>query len=47
MSEHYYERKMQEFFDLWLGNMTMDEYVKKFLDLIRYVACISEEKIKI
>jgi len=47
LSEHYYERKMQEFFDLRLGNMTMDEYVKKFLDLIRYVTCISEEKIKI
>ena len=38
---------MQEFFDLRLGNMTMDEYVKKFLDLMRYVTCISEEKIKI
>ena len=38
---------MQEFFDLWLGNMTMDEYVKKFLDLMRYVTCINEEKIKI
>ena len=38
---------MQEFFDLRLGNMTMDEYVKKFLDLMRYVACINEEKINI
>ena len=38
---------MQEFFNLRLGNMTMDEYVIKFLDLMRYVACISEEKIKI
>jgi len=38
---------MQEFFDLQLGNMTMDEYVKKFLDLIRYVTYISEENIKI
>ena len=38
---------MQEFFDLRLGNMTMDEYVKKFLDLMRYVTCINEEKIKI
>ena len=25
----------------------MDEYVKKFLDLMRYVPCINEEKIKI
>jgi len=47
MSKHYYERKMQEFFDLHLGNMTMDEYVKKFLDLMIYVASINEEKIKI
>ena len=38
---------MKDFFDLWLGNMTMDEYVKKFLDLMRYVAYINEEKIKI
>ena len=38
---------MQEFFALCLGNMTMDEYVKKFLDLTRCVTCISEEKIKI
>lgn len=27
--------------------MTMDEYVKKFLDLMRYVDCIRDEKIKI
>jgi len=38
---------MQDFFDLQLGNMTMDEYAKKFLDLMRYVACINEENIKI
>ena len=25
----------------------MDEYVKKFLDLMRYVTCINEEKVKI
>ena len=47
LSEHYYERKIQELFDLRLGNMTMDEYVKKFLDLMRYVTCINEEKVKI
>ena len=41
-SEHYFERKMQEFFYLQLGNMTMDEYVKKFMDLMRCVAYINE-----
>ena len=30
-----------------MGNMTIDEYVKRFLDLTRYVTCISDEKIKI
>ena len=38
---------MREFFDLKIGNMTMEEYVKKFLELMRYVDCIKEEKIKI
>jgi hypothetical protein len=26
LAEHYYDKKMQEFFELKLGNMTMDEY---------------------
>ena len=38
---------MWEFFDLKMENMTMDEYVKKFLDLLRYVACLKDEKIKV
>jgi hypothetical protein len=31
LSEKYYDKKMQEFFELKLGNMTMDEYEKNFL----------------
>ena len=38
---------MQELFDLKMGSLTMEEYVKKFLDLMRYVDCIKDEKIKI
>jgi hypothetical protein len=38
---------MQEFFELKLGNMTMEEYEKKFLELLRYVGFIKEEKVKI
>jgi hypothetical protein len=38
LSEKYYDKKMQEFFELKLGSMTMDEYEKKFLELLRYVA---------
>jgi hypothetical protein len=38
---------MQEFFELKLGNMTMEEYEKKFLELLRYVSYIKDEKEKI
>ena len=47
LSEHYFERNMRELFDLKMGSLTMEEYEKKFLDLMRYVDCIKEEKIKI
>jgi hypothetical protein len=38
---------MQEFFELKLGSMTMEEYEKKFLELLRYVDFIKDEKVKI
>jgi hypothetical protein len=38
---------MKEFFELKLGNMTMEEYENKFLELLRYVGFIKEEKVKI
>jgi hypothetical protein len=37
---------MQEFFELNIGSMTMDEYEKKFLELLRYVDFIRDEKVK-
>jgi hypothetical protein len=38
---------MQELFELKLGNMTMDEYERKFLELFSYVIFIRDEKVKI
>jgi hypothetical protein len=38
---------MQEFFELKLWNMTMDGYERKFLELLRYVSFIRNEKVKI
>jgi hypothetical protein len=38
---------MQELFELKLRSMTMDEYEKKFLELLRYVDFIKDEKVKI
>jgi hypothetical protein len=38
---------MQEFFELKLGNMTMYEYERKFVEFLRYVEFIKYEKVKI
>jgi hypothetical protein len=38
---------MQEFFELIIGNMTMDEYERKFLEILRSVILIRDEKVKI
>jgi hypothetical protein len=45
--EHYYDKKMQELFELKLGSMIMEEYEKKLLELLRYVDFIKDEKVKI
>jgi hypothetical protein len=38
---------MEEFVELKLGNMTMDEYERKFLELLSYVSFTRDEKVKI
>jgi hypothetical protein len=38
---------MQDFFELEFRRMTMDEYEKKFLEILRYVDFIMDEKVKI
>jgi hypothetical protein len=47
LSEHYYERKMKYFFELKFGSMKMDEYEKRFFDLLKYFEFIKDEKVKI
>jgi hypothetical protein len=47
LSEHYYEKKMKEFFELKLGTMAMEEYKKRFFELFKYVDFIKDEKVKI
>jgi hypothetical protein len=46
-SEHYYERDIEELFELKLGSMTMDEYHKRFFELPKYVDFIKDENVKI
>jgi hypothetical protein len=38
---------MKEFFELKLGSMTIDEYERIFLELLKYVPFIKDETIKI
>jgi hypothetical protein len=38
---------VQEFFELRLGSMTMEEYENKFLGLLKYVGFIKDYKVKI
>ena len=44
LSKQFYDNKMQDFFELRVGSMTMVEYEKKFMGLLRYVGFIKYEK---
>jgi hypothetical protein len=43
----YYEIKTKEFYELRLGQMTMEDIINKFLELLRFVPYIREYKVKI
>jgi hypothetical protein len=47
LSENFYDKKMKELFELRLGSMTMAEYKKKLLGLLKYVRFIGDEKVKV
>jgi hypothetical protein len=38
---------MKEFFELKIGSMTIDEYERRFLELLKYVSFIKDEAVKI
>ena len=43
----YYEIKTKEFYELRLGQMAMDNLINFFMELLRFVPYIWEEKVKI
>ena len=47
LSDRYYDDKIKEFHELKLGQLTMEEYANKFLELLRYVRYIKDDKVKI
>jgi hypothetical protein len=47
LTKRYYAKKMKEFFELKLENMTIDKYERIFLEFFKYVSFIKDETIKI
>ena len=47
LSERYYDGREKEFSELKMGSMTDEEYTSGFLELLRYVSYLKEEKAKI
>ena len=43
----YVDGKTKEFYELKLGQLTIDEYINKFLELMRYVPYIKDENVKV
>lgn len=46
LSERYYDSKAKDFYELKMGLMTYEEYTTKFLELLRYVPYLKDEKAK-
>ena len=46
LTKRYYDKKM-EFFELNLGSMTIDEYERRFLELLKYVSFIKDDIVNI
>ena len=47
LTKRCYDKKMKELFELKLGSVTIDEYERIFLELLKYVMSINDEKVKI
>lgn len=44
MLERYYDSKAKAFYELNMGSMIDEEYMTKFLELLRYVLYLKDEK---
>jgi hypothetical protein len=47
LSEKYFDEKTKEFYELKLGQRTIEEYASRFLKLLRYVPYIKLKKVKV
>jgi len=44
--ERYFDDRVKEFYELKMGSMTDDEYTSIFLELLKYVPYLKEEKLR-
>jgi hypothetical protein len=47
LTKRNYNKKMKDFFELKLGSMTIDEYERRFLELLKYVSFIKDDTVKL
>lgn len=47
LSQRYYDIKEKEFYELKMGQPSNEEYITKFMELLRYVPNMKEEKEKV
>jgi hypothetical protein len=47
LTKRYYDKKMKDLFELNLRSMTIDEYERRFLELLKYVCFIKDDTVKI
>jgi hypothetical protein len=47
LNKRYCDKIMKVFFEFNLGSMTIDEYERRFLEQLKYVSFIKDEKVKI
>ena len=46
LTKRYYEKKMKDFFELKLGSTTIDEYERRFLELLKYVSSLRMRQLR-
>ena len=47
LSKRYYDDRAKGFYEWWMSSTTNNEYTSRFLELLRYVPYIREEKSKV
>jgi hypothetical protein len=47
LTNRYYDKKMKQLFELKLGSMTIDEYERRFLELLKYLSFIKDVLVNI